>query len=75
MHSNPEGKITTIVRLKSGDTLRELPGWLTYDAGLLQVRGLVPDNSPSKIELVATGRDQWGGEVSTEIEIQIRGLK
>ena len=74
VHSNPEGKITTIVRQKTGDALRELPSWMNYDAGLLQVRGVVPSDAPETITLVATGRDQWGGEVSTEVQIQIRVL-
>jgi len=38
----------------------------------MQVRGVVPESAPQELILYATGRDQWGGEASTEIKVNVR---
>ena len=72
VHSNPEGRIAMEVRMKAEEGLTNLPDWLAFDPNLKQVKGMVPANPPKSILLRAIGRDQWGGEVFTDVEIQIR---
>ena len=72
VHSNPEGRIAMEVRMKAEEGLTNLPDWLAFDPNLKQVKGMVPENPPKSILLRAIGRDQWGGEVFTDVEIQIR---
>jgi hypothetical protein len=72
IHSDPEGRIQVEVRIRNADALVPLPRWVTFDNGLLQIKGVVPAEVSDDVIFHAIGLDQWGGEASTDIRLKIK---
>jgi len=72
IHSDPEARIVVEMLVRNADALVPLPRWVTFDNGLLQIKGVVPAEVSDELIFHAIGRDQWGGEASTDIRLKIK---
>ncbi len=51
---------------------RPLEPWMSFNPSDLQVRGTAPNNIIDRINVIIKARDQFGGEASTLMTVNIR---